>query len=148
MVTDTGFDLHRQASRAVSHIGHKVRIALIGNAVAVHCLHWFRRRAFIVVASGMGGRRSELTLEWKKIHLGGDGSYIVFTRTKGHRDRKVPLMPNVVSALRRLQAMTMQQGGPFVDIGSDLSRQWGRIVDAAGIEWASVHDMRRHSLPG
>ena len=103
-----------------------------------------RRRALIVVALRAGGRRSELlTLGWQDIHLGGDDPYVVFTQTKGHRDRRVPISPDVVSALRRLQAATIVAGGPFIGMGNNLGRSWGRIRKRAKVTDVSIDDLRR-----
>ena len=45
--------------------------------------------------------------------------------------------------LRRLQAQTLQAGGPFIGMGSNLGRQWGRIVRNARVKPISLHDLRR-----
>lgn len=73
------------------------------------------------------------------------GESVTFTHTKGKRDRTVPIndTPELVSMVRRLQAQTLQDGGPFVGLADNLGRMWGRIVREAGIEPITMHDLRR-----
>lgn len=90
------------------------------------------------------GRRTELlTLTWDRVCLDGDEPEVHFARTKSYKDRLVPINPDVVTVLRRLQAMTLQQGGPFVGMGDNLGCMWGRIVKKAGVSPITIHDLRR-----
>lgn len=50
---------------------------------------------------------------------------------------------NTLSLLRRLQAATLQAGGPFIGMGDNVSRQWGRIRKHAGTVDVTIHDPRR-----
>lgn len=105
-------------------------------------LYGDRLRGLIVMALNTGGRRGELlTLVWDRIDLP-DGR-VTFVKTKGKRDRVVFINPDVVAMLRRLQARTIREGGPFIGMSGDLSRQWRRVRDKAGITDLSIHDLRR-----
>jgi len=111
---------------------------------AAEALAGFRVRAFVYAALNTGGRRSELcSLTWDRIRLDGDEPQVHFARTKSHKDRLVPINPDLVVLLRRLQAMTLQQGGPFIGIRKKLTGTWKRILDRAGIETLTIHDLRR-----
>ena len=50
--------------------------------------------------------------------------------------------------LRRLQAQTLQAGGPFVAFSdrSNLHKKWLAIVAKAEIDPATVHDLRRTGI--
>lgn len=96
------------------------------------------------------GRTGEvLTLSWKDVLLD-DGS-LHFRSTKSHEDRFIPLDPStgIVDELRRLQAKTMQDGGPFKAFRnrSALRKKWLRIVaDAKIVPHITVHDLRRTGI--
>lgn len=45
--------------------------------------------------------------------------------------------------LRRLQAMTLQDGGPFVGMDRPMQRRWTKIVAEAGCSDVTLHDLRR-----
>ena len=102
-------------------------------------------KTFVVVALATGGRRGELlSLTWDRIILDGTEPHVVFTMTKSHRDRLVPLHATAVSVLRRLQAATLRDGGPFRGITPDqILKRWRHICDIAEVDGATIHDMRR-----
>lgn len=107
-------------------------------------LYGLRLHTFIFVALNTGGRRGELIgLTWDRVVLDGDEPHVHFTHTKSHRDRIVPIYPEVVDALRRLQAKTLQEGGPFIGLNDNLGRKWGLIRRKAEVEDVSIHDLRR-----
>lgn len=104
----------------------------------------FRWWAFIYVAVNTGGRRGELlALPWDRVDFA-DGS-VLFTHTKGRRNRRVPVLPGPMRVLRRLQAQTLKQGGPFIgmDDQARLQDEWDAILKASGIAHATPHDLRR-----
>ena len=103
-------------------------------------------RAFVCAALNTGGRRAELLgLPWDRVDL--DGEAVTFTKTKGKRDRTVPIVdtPELVSMLRRLQAQTLQDGGSFVGLTSAIGSHWTwvRVIHKAGIRHVTIHDLRR-----
>ncbi len=107
-------------------------------------LFGYRWRAFVVVALGTGGRRSELLgLTWDRIRLDGNEPQVHFTDTKSHRDRIVPINPDVVDALRRVRVQTMQAVGPFVGMDKPMQRRWDKLIDTAGVARFTPHDLRR-----
>ncbi len=55
----------------------------------------------------------------------------------------VPVNPEVVEILRRLQAQTLQAGGPFIGMRSNINRTWERICREAGVSDVTMHDLRR-----
>lgn len=117
--------------------------ALLDAAEELHGVAW---RAFIVVALGTGGRLSELLgLTWDRVDL--DAGVVHFTRTKGRRDRKIPVNPDVVQVFRklRLQVQAVQTGRPFAGMASipTVQRHWLDIRSKAGIKGLTMHDLRR-----
>ena len=109
---------------------------------ATECLYGFRWWAFVYVALQTRARRGELLeLTWGRVDFG-EGSTL-FTHTKGKQDRIVPLHDRTVAVLRKLQAQTLQLGGPFVGMHKPMERRWGRIVREAGITHVTPHDLRR-----
>ena len=72
-----------------------------------------------------------------------DDPHVHFTKTKSHRDRIVPVNPDVVDILLRLKAQTLEQGGPFIGMGNNLGRMWARIVQEAKVLDVTIHDLRR-----
>lgn len=107
-------------------------------------LRGYRMRAFIYTALNTGGRRAEvLGLTWGRVQLAGDEPHVHFSRTKSHRDRIVPINPNLVAVLRRVQAQTMQAGGPFIGMDDNLGRGWGQIREAVNLVDVTIHDFRR-----
>lgn len=104
---------------------------------------------FIIVAVETGARRGELVnLEWHAIDFEGIADptaepSVLFTKTKTHKDRRVPLSERAVTALRRLQLQTLQESGPFGKaLLSNTTRRWKRIVAEADIPYARIHDLR------
>ncbi len=111
---------------------------------AAKSLYGFKMWALVSVALRTGGRRSELIgLTWDRIDLEGDNPRVHFTRTKGHKDRYVPLSSGTVKALRRLKIQTLRDGGPFVGLSENLGRRWKRILRVAEVSGLSFHDLRR-----
>jgi integrase len=109
---------------------------------AAEAAYGLQMRAFVYVALNTGGRRGELTgLTWDRVDF--DGERVHFAHTKGKRDRFVPFNPDVASILRRVQAMTLKDGGPFVGLGSALDTRWKRVRSKAGVADVTIHDLRR-----
>ncbi len=107
-------------------------------------LYGFPMRSFVYIAVNTGGRRAELLgLPWKRVTLDGSEPEIHFANTKSHRDRLIPLTPDLVDVLLRLKARTLVQGGPFIGLGDNLSRRWGRIRKQAAAIDVTIHDLRR-----
>lgn len=115
--------------------------ALLEKAKSLYGFQWW---AFVYSKLRTGGRRSEmLALPWGRIRLEGDEPQVHFADTKSHRDRIVPINPDVVDVLLRLKAQTLQAGGPFIGMAGNLSRQWCRIRRQAGLDDITLHDCRR-----
>lgn len=107
-------------------------------------LYGFRWWAFVYSAVSTGGRRGELlSLPWDRVDFK-DGS-VLFTHTKGRRNRRVPVLSGPMRVLRRLQAQTLRQGGPFIGLNDQnrLQDEWDAILKASGIAHATPHDLRR-----
>ncbi len=110
---------------------------------AAEGLYGFRWEAFIITALNTGARRTELlTLSWNRVELDHSPS-VTFVKTKGRKDRRIPLTDETIVVLRRLQAMTLQAGGPFIGMGKKLSSEWNTIAIKAGVEDVKPHDLRR-----
>ena len=61
---------------------------------------------FVYVALRAGGRRGELLgLMWADVDL--EGRSVLFTHTKGKRDRRVPVSGDVADVLRQLKVQTL-----------------------------------------
>lgn len=107
-------------------------------------LYGFRLRAFIQTALSTGARRGELLgLTWMNVTLDDGDASVLFTHTKGRKDRSVPVDDDVADVLLRLKAKTLQAGGPFVGLADNIGRMWRRIVEHAGTLNVSMHDLRR-----
>ena len=117
--------------------------AILEAAEALYGLRWW---AFVHVALNVGGRNySELLpLRWDRVTLDGDEPFVHLTNTKAHYDRIIPIHPETVDVLRRLQAQTLKAGGPFIGMHSNLERQWERVKKAAKVDPViQMHDLRR-----
>lgn len=99
--------------------------------------------AFVLTALTTGCRRGELLgLTWARVDF--DNARIIVTQTKGHRDRIQPLSDELVGILRALQASTLKDGGPFRSMNENtICAHFRAIVDAAGIESCTIHDLRK-----
>jgi len=98
--------------------------------------------AFIYVALRTDACRGELLeLMWVRVDF--DQSRIHLTNTKGHKNRYVPIGDDVVDVLRRLQAQTIQVGGPFMGMHKAMQRRWASILEGAEVFGVSPHDLRR-----
>lgn len=107
-------------------------------------LYGLPMRTFVFIAVNTGGRRAELLgLPWSRVSLDGDEPEIHFAGTKSHRDRLIPLTPELVKVLLRLKAVTLVQGGPFIGLRNNLSRRWGRIRKQAKATDVTICDLRR-----
>ena len=101
-------------------------------------------RTFVVVALCSGCRSGELIgLTWDKVNLG--KAVLTISDTKAHKDRLQPITPDAVDRLRRLQASTLKDGGPFRSFRSpDKAAKMVRgIVESAGIARCTIHDLRK-----
>jgi len=124
------------APRVVSHSEESRLLA------AARRLSGFRCWCFIYAAVNTGARRGELlSLTWDRVDL--DAGEVLFTQTKGRRDRAVPIPPGLVRVLRRLRVQTQREGGPFVGMEPRLWTEWPRITRTAGCPDVTVHDLRR-----
>ena len=106
---------------------------------------------FVCLALTTGLRHGELVnLEWDDVDLA-QGTIRVRCkagyRTKSGRNRSLPLVPEVVSALRVLRG---ESGEGRVFRMSEGTRKWtyvnkrfSRIVKRAGIEPCTIHDLRK-----
>ena len=111
---------------------------------AADTLYGFRVRTFVYAALNTGGRRGELlSLPWERIELDGGERHVHFAKTKSHRDRVVPINPDLAGMLHRLMAQTLEVGGPFIGIMVNVNQMWTRIVKTAGVPKISMHDLRR-----
>lgn len=112
-------------------------------------LYGFKMIAFLRFLLATWARTGEATkLEWHDVNFE-DGS-VLFRNTKSHEDRYVPIAreTGVLEDLRRLQAQTLQDGGPFRAYAdrSNLHKKMGRIVADAGVAAMTLHDLRRTSI--
>ncbi|UCE61275.1 MAG: site-specific integrase [Phycisphaerales bacterium] len=112
-------------------------------------LHGYKLWAFIRFTLETWGRLSEVTkLRWADVHF--DDASIYFRSTKSHEDRFIPVAPEsgLLDVLRRLQAMTLQDGGPFLAYGdrSNFAKKWNEVVEAADIPPITRHDLRRTGI--
>jgi integrase len=111
-------------------------------------------KCFVSVALTTGLRHGELVnLEWADVDLD-EGTVRVRCkagyRTKSGKNRTVPLVPEVASALRMLRG---ESGAGRVFRVSEGTREWSyvnkrfsRIVKRAGIEPCTIHDLRKTFL--
>lgn len=108
---------------------------------AADTLYGFRWRSFLYTALQTGGRRAELlSLPWGRV--GFDNMRIHFAKTKSHKDRYVPIEEKMIAILRKLQAQTLVEGGPFLGMERGLDKRWNRIRKRAGVD-VTLHDLRR-----
>ncbi len=108
---------------------------------AIEARGGFRMRCLASVALETGGRRSELlSLTWKRVDF--ESARVHFTKTKSHQDRYVPLSNESVTALRKLQAQTLREGGPFAGMDHALTYAWAKMRKDTGVE-CCFHDLRR-----
>lgn len=134
-----GWTWERERQREIRVISDAEETALLEAAEKLYGSQW---RTFIFVALRLGARRGELlALGWNRVDF--DNSTASFRDTKDKKDRRVPMDSDVADVLRRLQAQTLQQGGPFTGMADNMSREWGRIRKRAGIEDVTIHDCRR-----
>ncbi|MBN1491209.1 MAG: tyrosine-type recombinase/integrase [Phycisphaerae bacterium] len=135
-----GLRLER-ANRPVVRVATAVEEAAILNAA--QDLYGEPWKIFLTTALATGGRRGELlSLLWANVDL--DGQAVVFVETKGRRDRRIPISASLASDLRRLQAQTLKDGGPFVAMSVDtVKRRWRRTLAKAKVKKMRLHDLRK-----
>ncbi len=110
---------------------------------AAEALFSLPMRAMIFTALNTGGRRGELfALPWTRIRLDGAKPQLHFAKTKGHRDRYVPINPDVVDVLRQVRMQTAFGAGPFADLEPRFYQEWARIVAEAAVDHITFHDLR------
>lgn len=100
-------------------------------------------QAFIYVDMVTGCRLTELLcLAWERVNL--QDATILVTKTKGKKDRLMPLTPKAVRTLRSLQAATLKDGGPFIGMGHKrtVQKTFTEIVESAGIAKCTIHNLR------
>lgn len=135
----TGWHWDREDHKQPRTIDSNEETALLDKAQELYGSRW---RALIVTALGTGARRGELlALTWSRVDF--KSPSVLFTETKGKRDRIVPVNADVLETLRKLQPSTLIAGGPFIGMADNLGREWGRIRAEAGLEDVSLHDLRR-----
>lgn len=100
----------------------------------------FRRMVIFYLWTGC--RRTEaLNLQWQNITWG-DKPTALLTKTKGRRDRRVPLLPAVAKALKPIKK---DIGPVFPQIHPDtVSHRFGELAALCGIK-ARLHDLRHTS---
>ena len=134
-----GWRWDREDEKAIRIVSDVEEIAILNAAEAAYGFRWW---AFIHVALNTGARRGELlSLSWDYVNI--EDALVTFTATKGKKDRVVPLDSDTVQVLRRLQAQTLQEDGPFIGMGTMVERRWQRIVNDAGVKHCTLHDLRR-----
>ena len=102
-----------------------------------------RWQTFIHVGYSTGCRLNEIRrLAWDRVSF--DRAEIHVTETKGKRDRVIPLTPQAVQMLRKLQASTLKDGGPFLGMGHTrtIQKHFDDIVTAAKIKRCTIHNLR------
>ena len=93
-------------------------------------------------STATGGRRGELLgLIWDRVDF--EQSRVHFAITKGHKDRFVPVNEDVIQVLRKLQAQTLRDGGPFADMDKPTQRRWDSVLAASEVSGLAPHDLRR-----
>ena len=96
---------------------------------------------FLTLALWTGGRRREvLGMAWQDVDL--DGQRVLFTKTKGKQDRRVPLLP---AALVALEPHKKDIGRVFPNWHPDTASKWFHSVAASVGVKARLHDLR-HSV--
>ncbi|MCH8242709.1 MAG: site-specific integrase [Planctomycetes bacterium] len=80
-------------------------------------------------------------MTWDRVDF--EGERVHFANTKGKRDRYVPVTGEVLSMLRRLQAQTLRDGGPFVGMARGMQTAWDDLITEAKVEGITLHDLRR-----
>ncbi|MCH8881231.1 MAG: site-specific integrase [Planctomycetes bacterium] len=112
-------------------------------------LYGFPMRMLLVFALETWGRMGEITgLLWEDVRF--DDKSVVFRDTKSFEDRFVPIAESsdLLDDLRRLQASTLQDGGPFVAQAQRTTTTDRRlaIVKDAEIPHFTYHDLRRTGI--
>lgn len=103
-------------------------------------------RAAIWLYLLVGVRKSEL-LKARWEHVDFDRREMKLPNTKAGNDHYVPLSNAAVSVL---QSLPREEGNPFILVGKvrgkhlvNISKPWGRMRKAAGVEDVRLHDLRR-----
>ncbi len=112
-------------------------------------LYGFSMRMLLVFALETWGRMGEITgLLWEDVRF--DDKSVVFRDTKSFEDRFIPIAESssLLDDLQRLQASTLQDGGPFVAHAKQTTATDRRlaIVRDAGIPHFTYHDLRRTGI--
>lgn len=113
---------------------------------ACHSTRW---RALVTLAVTTGMRLGEMqALRWEDVDLEKGAVEVKNTpdhRTKSGKNRTLPLPEETVQVLDRLD-----RNGPYVfhtstgrPWNNNLQRGFRRIVEKAGVEYCSIHDLRR-----
>lgn len=103
-------------------------------------------RTLVFVALTTGCRHGELAaISWEWVDWEQATLRLPASVTKARTERIQPLHPQAVDMLRKLQATTIRDGGPFKSLGNiqNRAKHFRRIVEAAGIARCTVHDLRR-----
>ncbi len=117
--------------------------------VSAEKLYGFGMRTLLRFALETWGRLSEITgLLWEDVWF--DDKSVVFRDTKSHEDRFVPIAESssLLNDLRRLQAATILDGGPFAAYAdhSNTAKKRAAILKDAEIPHITIHDLRRTGI--
>lgn len=135
-----GWQWSRPNEKAVRIVSDKEEGLLLAKAEA---RYGQRFKAFLQVSLGTGGRRGELLgLTWDRIDL--EEKTVTFTATKGKRDRRIPILDELVPVFTRVRAQAQQDAGPFSSWnGNVATKMFDQVADDAGITDVCLHDLRR-----
>jgi len=133
-----GLTLERPNEKDIRVVSDAEEKALLTAAEALYGLQW---RAMIYVAIRTAARRSELLrLTWDRIDF--DNGFVLLVKTKGKRDRRVPLADDTVAILRKVQAQTLRDAGPFATLEVNFKHAWERIKTTADCADLKFHDLK------
>lgn len=141
-----GWNWAKVKRRTLRILTHDEELKILASAEK---LYGFGMRMLLVFALETWGRMSEITgLLWEDVRF--DDKSVTFRDTKSCEDRFIPIAESssLLDDLRRLQASTMQDGGPFVAHAKPATTTDRRlvIVKDAEIPYFTYHDLRRTGI--
>lgn len=142
----SGWNWAKVKKRTLRILSHDEELKILASAEK---LYGFGMRMLLVFALETWGRMSEITgLLWEDVRF--EDKSVLFRDTKSHEDRFVPIAESssLLADLRRLQASTLQDGGPFVAYANPSTTTDKRlaIVKDAEIPYVTYHDLRRTGI--